>query len=145
MDSELTPSAVQLAQVMAQSTAPAFVLGAVAGFVAILQGRVTAVMDRVRNLNDIPDGDRVRAHLKEDIPRLRHRALLLNSAMQLSLASGICTSLLLLLGFVSAFLRFQHVYGAGVLFSVAIALLGLALFKFRQEVRIGLAEADHYR
>jgi hypothetical protein len=140
-----SPSAVQLAQVMAQSTAPAFVLGAVAGFVAILQGRITAVIERVRNLNDIRDDDRIRAHLKDDIPRLRHRAQLLNSATQLALASGICTSLLLLVAFVSAFLRFQHVYGAGILFSVAIALLGLALFKFRQEVMIGLTEADHHQ
>ena len=140
-----SPSSVQLAQVMAQSTAPAFVLGAVAGFVAIMQGRMTAVVDRVRSLNDISDADSVRAHLKEDIPHFYRRAQLLYSAMQLALASGICTSLLLLLSFASAFLKFQHVYGAAILFSVAIALLGFALFKFRQEVMMGLTEVDHYR
>lgn len=139
------PSAVQLAQVMTQATAPAFVLGAVAGFISILQTRITSVIDRVRNLNDIPADDSVRAHLKDDIPRLRRRAELLTSATQLALASGICTALLLLLAFVSAFLRLQHVYGVGFLFSVAISLLGLALYRFRQEVRIALSEADQYR
>src|SRR5215831_20407782 len=89
------PDAQQLSQVMSQATAPAFVLGAVAGFVSILLGRMTAVIDRIRSLNEIADEDTTRARLKSDIPRLRRRAKLLNSATQLALASGICTSLLL--------------------------------------------------
>jgi len=56
-----------------------------------------------------------------------------------------CTSLLLVVGFVSAFFRLQHEYGAGILFALAVALLGGALFRFSQEVRIGLSEGDHYR
>ena len=47
--------------------------------------------------------------------------------------------------FASAFLRLQHVFGAAVLFSLAVALLGVSLFRFGQEVRIGISEADHYR
>ena len=139
------PDAQQLSQVMSQATAPAFVLGAVAGFVSILLGRMTAVIDRIRSLNEIADEDTTRARLKSDIPRLRQRAKLLNSAIQLALASGICTSLLLVVGFASAFLRLQHEYGAGVLFLLALGLLGGALFRFGQEVRIGLSESDHYR
>ena len=139
------PDAQQLSQVMSQATAPAFVLGAVAGFVSILLGRMTAVIDRIRSLNEIADEDTTRAPLKSDIPRLRQRARLLNSAIQLALASGICTSLLLVVGFASAFLRLQHEYGAGVLFLLALGLLGGALFRFGQEVRIGLSESDHYR
>jgi hypothetical protein len=73
------------------------------------------------------------------------RAGLLNNATRLALASGVCTSLLLVLGFGSALLRLQHVYGAAVLFLVAVALLGASLFRFGQEVGIGLSEADHYR
>ena len=42
------PATQQLAQVMSQSTAPAFVLGAVAGFVSILLGRMTTIIDRTR-------------------------------------------------------------------------------------------------
>jgi hypothetical protein len=56
-----------------------------------------------------------------------------------------CTSLLLVVGFVSAFLRLRHEYGAGILFTLAIGLLGGSLFRFAQEVRMGLSEADHYR
>src|SRR5215813_147505 len=116
MMSLVPPDAQQLSQLMSQATAPAFVLGAVAGFVSILLGRMTAVIDRIRSLNEIADEDRTRARLKSDIPRLRQRAKLLNSAIQLALASGICTSLLLVVGFASAFLSLQHEYGAGVLF-----------------------------
>jgi hypothetical protein len=43
------------------------------------------------------------------------------------------------------FFRLQHVYGAGILFALAVALLGGSLFRFSQEVRIGLSEVDHYR
>ena len=40
----LVPDAGQLSQVMAQSTGPAFILGAVAGFTSILLGRMTTVL-----------------------------------------------------------------------------------------------------
>ena len=77
---DIVPDTGQLSQVMVQATAPAFILGAVAGFVSILLGRMTSVIDRIRSLNEIADGDTARAHLKSDIPRLRRRAKLLNSA-----------------------------------------------------------------
>jgi hypothetical protein len=53
--------------------------------------------------------------------------------------------LLLVVGFATAYAGVRHEYGAGLLFAVAISLLGVALFRFAQEVRIGLSEADHYR
>ena len=139
------PDAGQLSQVMSQATAPAFVLGAVAGFTSIMLGRMTAVLDRIRTLNEIAADDTKRTHLRSDIPRMRQRAKLLNSAIQLALASGMCTSVLLVMGFASAFFRLPHEYGAAVLFTIAVGLLGGSLFRFGQEVRIGLSESDHYR
>jgi hypothetical protein len=108
-------------------------------------GRLTSVIERIRHLNDIADHEDSRAHLKSDLPRLRRRASLLNNAARLALASGVCTALLLAVGFGSALLRLQHVYGAAVLFFVAVILLGASLFRFGQEVGMGLTEADHYR
>jgi Protein of unknown function (DUF2721) len=127
---DIVPDTGQLSQVMVQATAPAFILGAVAGFISILLGQMTSVIDRVRSLNEIADGDTARAHLKSDIPRLRRRANLLNSATHLALAIGMRTSLLLVVGFGSAFFRLQHIYGAGILFALAVALLGGSLFGF---------------
>jgi hypothetical protein len=140
-----SPDAVQLSHVISEATAPAFVLGAVAGFVSILVGRLTSVIERIRHLNDIADDEHSRTHLKEDLPRLRRRAGLLNSATRFALASGVCTTLLLAVGFGSALLGLQHVYGAAILFFSAVIMLGVSLFRFGQEVRIGLSEADHYR
>jgi Protein of unknown function (DUF2721) len=85
---DIVPDTNQLSQVMVQATAPAFILGAVAGFVSILLGRMTSVIDRIRSLNEIADGDTARAPLKSDIPRLRRRAQLLNSATRLALPAS---------------------------------------------------------
>lgn len=86
-----------------RAMAPAFVLGAVAGFVSIVLGRLTAVVDRIRSLNDVSDDDRDRVHLKSDLPRLRRRAKLLRNAAHLALFSGMCVGLLLIAGFACAF------------------------------------------
>ena len=142
---DFVPDAGQLSHVMSQSTAPAFVLGAVAAFIAILLSRMTNVIDRIRSLNEIAADDAVRARLKSDIPRLRKRVRLLNSATYLALVSGMCTSLLMVVGFASAFFGFRHEYGAGLLFALAVGLLGGSIFRFGQEVKMGLSEADHYK
>jgi hypothetical protein len=142
---DLVPDAGQLSQLMSQATAPAFLLGAVAAFIAVLINRMTVIIDRIRSLNEIADNDSVRAHLKSDIPRLWRRANLLNNATHLALLAGIFTSLLLVVGFMSAFVKLRHEYGAAVLFILAIGLLGASLFRFAQEVKMGLSEADHLR
>jgi hypothetical protein len=135
----------RLSQVISNATAPAFILGAVAAFVSILSSRLTMVIERIRHLNDIADNEEPRIHLKSDLPRLRRRLVRLNSATRLALGSGVCTSLLLAVAFGSAFLGLEHVYGAATLFFVAVILLGASLFRFGQEVSIGISEADHYR
>jgi hypothetical protein len=141
----LVPEAVQLSRVMSQVTAPAFVLGAVAGFVNVSLGRMTSVVERIRSLNGIPDNDSSRVHLKSDIPRLQKRISLLISATRLALASGVCTAMLIIVGFLFAFVGLQYIWGAAVLFLSALALLGVALSRLSQEVGMGLSEADHYR
>jgi hypothetical protein len=73
------PTATQLSEIIGQVAAPAFLLGAVAGFISILIGRQNRVIDRSQALNAIGDDDAARAYLKADIPRLKRRAALLNS------------------------------------------------------------------
>jgi hypothetical protein len=45
---------------------------------------------------------------------------------------------------VSAFVGIRHEFLVGVMFVVALGLLGAALFNFAREVRIALNEFDHY-
>jgi hypothetical protein len=52
-----TSSTIQLAQVIAQVTAPSFLLGAIAGFISLLIARMNRIIDRSQALNAINDDD----------------------------------------------------------------------------------------
>ena len=71
----------QLSQVIAHAMSPAFLLGALAGFVALLTARVNGIIDRTRTINAIREDDTAPAHLKVDLPRLQRRAKLVNDAI----------------------------------------------------------------
>jgi hypothetical protein len=58
-----------LSQIISHATAPAFLLGAVAGFVSILIGRLNGIIDRVRNLNLIAEDEAPRARPSRLIKR----------------------------------------------------------------------------
>jgi hypothetical protein len=142
----MDPSAVDpahLSEVISHATAPAFLLGAVSGFVAVLMGRMNAIIDRIRNLNAIADEDDRRLHLKADLPRLKRRAKLMNEAIFLAVGSAISTTLLVISAFVSAFLGLRHEPGAATLFVLALALMCAALVALALEIRIALTEHEH--
>jgi hypothetical protein len=69
----------------------------------------------------------------------------LNSGILASLRGGICATLLLAILFVTEFFGLRYAYGAGLLFVTATFFLGFSLFRFAQEARISLNEADEYR
>jgi hypothetical protein len=139
-----TPSVTQLSQVIGQVTAPAFLLGAVAAFTSVLIPRMNRIIDRSQALNAIRDDDASKAHLKLDIPRLKRRAALLNSAVLFSTMSAIITSLLVIVAFVCAFYNMRHEYAVAVLFVVALGFFTLSLVYLAREARIALNEFDHY-
>ena len=139
-----TPTTERLSQVIAHAMAPAFLLGAVAGFVALLMGRMNGIIDRMRTINAIPGNDTARAYLRSDLARLERRAKLVNKAIYLAVGSAISTTLLLMTAFVSAFFGLRHELGAGVLFLMALALMCGALVTLAREVRIALSEFDHH-
>lgn len=139
-----TPTATQLSQVISQVTAPAFLLGAVAAFISVLIARMNRIIDRSQALNAIKPDDLVKAKLKSDIPRLRHRAALLNKAIFFSTVSAIVTSLLVIIAFVTAYFNFPHEYGAALLFVLALGCFTAALVNLAREARIALHEYDHF-
>jgi hypothetical protein len=139
------PDAERLTQIFSQAIAPTFFLGAVAAFVSLMASRLSAVMVRLQTLNAITDDEHLRIHLKADVERLRRRARFLNSGILASLRGGLCATLLLAILFVSEFFGLKYAYGAGLLFVISTFLLGFALFRFAQEARISLSEADEYR
>ena len=134
----------RLSNVISHVMAPAFLIGAVAGFVAVLMGLMNGIIERIRAVNGIADNDEVRAHLKSDLPRLKRHAKLINDAIYFAVGSALCTTVLVILAFVTAFFGFRHELGAAVMFIVALGLLGASLLTLAREVRIALNEFDHY-
>ncbi|UPK29083.1 DUF2721 domain-containing protein [Bradyrhizobium sp. 195] len=139
-----TPTVSQLSHVISQAAAPAFLLGALAAFIALLIARQNRIIDRTIYLNGIHDEDVIRSRLKADLPRLVRRAAMINRAIFWSIMGSISTSILIVVAFVSAFYGIQHERGVAILFIVAVAAFTVSLVDFAREVRIALSEFDHH-
>ena len=107
-----TPSVSQLSHVISQAAAPAFLLGALAAFIAVLISRLNRVVDRTIVLNGISDDDTVRLRLKADLPRLMRRAAMLNRAIFWAVIGSIAVTLLVIVAFASPFSRFSTSAGS---------------------------------
>jgi uncharacterized protein DUF2721 len=138
-----TPSVEQLSRIIGSVAAPAFLLGAVAAFISVLISRMNRVLDRSQFLHGIIDDD-TKAYLKNDIPRLKLRAALLNQAVFYSTVCAIVTSLLIIVAFVSALLHLAHEYGVAILFVAALIFFVLSLVNLARETRIALRDFDHH-
>jgi hypothetical protein len=138
------PTVSQLSQVISQAAAPAFLLGALAAFIAVLIGRLNRVIDRTILLNAIADDDAVKSRLKADLPRLMRRAAMTNRAILWAVISSITINCMVIVGFVSAFFQIQHERGVAALFMVSLGAFAASLTEFAREVRIALSEFDHY-
>jgi Protein of unknown function (DUF2721) len=139
-----TPSVNQLSHVIAQAAAPAFLLGALAAFIAVLINRLNRVVDRTVLLNGIPDDDAVRSRLKVDLPRLMRRAAMINRAIFWAVIASISATLLVIVAFVTAFLQVQHERGVAIFFLISLGAFTVSLVDFAREVRIALSEYDHH-
>jgi hypothetical protein len=134
-----TPSVGQLSHVIAQAAAPAFLLGALAAFIALLINRLNRVVDRTVVLNGIPDDDAVRSRLKADLPRLMRCAAMINRAIFWAVVASISATLLVIVAFVTAFLQIQHERGVAIFFLISLGAFTVALVDFAREVRIALS------
>ena len=125
----------QLSLVISQAAAPAFLLGAVASFLAVLVGHMSRIIDRARAINTTPDQDPNKA-----VPHLKLRATLVNRAIYWAVASGISTSLLMIAGFGSAYFGFRHEPGAAILFTLSLGLFTFSLISFAREVKVAMSQ-----
>lgn len=139
-----TPSVNQLAQVISQAAAPAFLLGALAAFISVLISRLNRIIDRTIVLNGIPPEDTVRSRLKADLPRLMWRATLVNRAILWAVIGSIAVAVLVIVAFASAFFQIQHEVGVAVLFMISLGAFTVSLIDFAREVRIAVNELDHH-
>ena len=140
----LDAPSTQLSQVIAQVTAPAFLLGAVAAFISVLIARMNRIVDRSQALTAITDDNPGKAELKADIPRLKRRAALLNKSILFAIISAIITSILVIVAFITAYLTFPHEYGVGLFFIAALGFFTAALVNLARETLIALHDYDHF-
>ena len=127
-----TPTVSQISHMISQATAPAFLLGALAAFVSVLMARLTRVIDRSQALNAIDVDDAKRAHLREDLPRLKRRSQLLNNSILFASISAIVITVLVVVAFASAFLAIEHERGAAALFTVSMGYFATSLVNLRE-------------
>jgi hypothetical protein len=139
-----TPSATELSQVIGHVIAPAFILGAVSGFISVLVTRLNRIIDRCRIVQTIQEHDPMQKLLLSDLPRLNRRAALINHALFFAVASALVTILLMIVAFVDAFFDLPHERGVAILFIIALLLLGFSLFNFAREIRIALNDLNNF-
>jgi hypothetical protein len=139
-----TPSVSQLSLVISQAAAPAFLLGALAAFIAVLISRLNRIVDRTIFINSIPDDDTVRYRLKADLPRLMRRAAMMNRAIFWAVVASISVTILVIVAFLTAFFQLQHERGVAIFFLLSLGAFTVSLIDFAREVRIALSEYDHH-
>jgi uncharacterized protein YacL len=130
---EIIPEITQLTRIFSHAVAPAFFLGAVAAFVALMTTRLTVVSERIASMRAKAARKSASAAESARLDRMITRARMLSDGILLSLVSGICATLLLAELFISQFFNLSHAYGSAVMFIAATLLLGAALFRFAQE------------
>lgn len=133
----------QLSQIISQVVGPSFLLGAVASFISMLFSRIELVLDRIRAINAIPEHD-ARGMLRNDLPRLVRRTLLLHRSIQLAIASGVVTTLLIIMAFAVAFFRSSHIVGSALLFVISLSFFFASLVVLAREVSISVNDYDHH-
>jgi hypothetical protein len=137
-----TPTVSQLSQVISQATAPAFLLGALAAFTAVLITRLNRIVDRTIALNSLADDDAVKLRLKADLPLLLRRAAMINRAIFWAVIASITITLMVVVAFISAFFHVQHERGVAFLFIVSLGAFTVALVDFAREIKIARSEYD---
>ena len=124
---------------ISHATAPAFMLGAVAGFLTVLVGRMERVIDRNRALQSV-GADALDPSLKDAIAKsFARRKQLLGRAIYYAVLSALITAALLIVAFGAALVGFGHGGIMAAMFVVALALLIVSLIELTREIRVHIA------
>ncbi len=129
----------QLSAAISHATAPAFMLGAVAGFLSILIGRMERIVDRNRALQS-GGAEALDPSVRDAIAKsFARRMALLGRAIYFAVLSALVTAALLISAFATALLGLGHSGIVALMFVVALALLIASLIELTLEIRVHLA------
>ena len=123
----------QLSVAISHATAPAFMLGAVAGFLTILIARLERVADKSKALrlsdeNTDPTGAVAASFMQ--------RMELLSRAILFAVLSALVTAALLIAAFFAALVGIGHGQIVAMMFAVALMLLMASLVQLAREIRV---------
>ena len=144
----MTPTEIALAPVeniahaIQLSVAPVFLLSGIGVFLGVLTQRLARVIDRARPLEQRFDaaGEAERAALDRELRLLARRGRYINRCLTASVISAIAVALVVVLIFLSEFIRFSLAAPVSVLFIAAMLSLLVGLVNFLLEVRVATAQ-----
>jgi Protein of unknown function (DUF2721) len=126
-----------LSLAISHATAPAFMLGAVAGFLSILIARLERVADKIRALRSL---DAAAADPSGALAAsFSRRMLLLSRAIYFAVLSALVTAGFLIAAFVAALEGIGHARLVATMFALSLALLIAALIELTREIRVYMA------
>lgn len=135
-------AATNIVTVLQTALAPAFLLVGIGAMLNLFAGRLTRIIDRSRDLQELfksttgMDHSLVVAELRD----LQLRIRIVNSAIFLSVISAITACALIGMLFIMQLTRVDFSLAIASAFVVAISLLSIALIQFLREVRIGIRD-----
>ncbi len=126
----------QLSAAISHATAPAFMLGAVAGFLSILIARPEQVADKQRALRSSDETlDPTGIVAASFVQRME----LLSRAILFAVLSALVTAALLIAAFFAALIGIGHGQIVAMMFALALLLLMAALVQLAREIRVYMA------
>jgi hypothetical protein len=126
-----------LSLAISHATAPAFMLGAVAGFLSILIARLERVADKIRALRSV---DAATADPSGAIAAsFSRRMALLSRAIYFAVLSALVTAGFLIAAFVAALDGIGHARLVATMFALSLGLLIAALVELTREIRVYMA------
>ena len=140
------PGVATIAQTIALSLSPVFMLAGIGALLNVLAGRLSRVVDRTRALEQLhprstgPEHDR---HVWE-LRLLDRRISIINAALFLAVSSAVMTCAVVVLLFVATLTKLHLGTLVALSFILAMLLLIVSLVGFMIEVRLSL-RAVHVR
>jgi ABC-type transport system involved in cytochrome bd biosynthesis fused ATPase/permease subunit len=127
-----------IAQTIQLALAPVFLLTGIGSLLSVLAGRLSRVIDRVRDLERLhPQAlDEERRRYVSELFILDHRIRVINSALFMAATSAAIICVVVALLFVAELAQLHIGSGVAIAFIVAMLLLIGALVEFMREVRL---------
>jgi Protein of unknown function (DUF2721) len=129
---------VDIAHLIQVALTPIFLMTAVGVTLNVLTNRLARIVDRGRNLeHSLSRPDAIApADAHRQLGVLARRAVYINAAITLIIASGLLISLVVVMLFVNAFLRWNLSVAIATVFVLSMLTLASSLLSFLIEVRI---------